>query len=582
MTQPFLLPPGLHGLLGRLDRWGQALAARPSSGPGPITIVIAVLAGLLAVSLSSPAVFVNDVPFDLFIPLDGAWRMANGQWPHIDFTTPVGILYYLELAAAEAITGPDPRLALWANALFLIPLTLGTLWATQNRLSAPMRVLVVLAIALLAIAPRVLDDGAARIAHLAFYNRQGAALTCIAWLALFVSPHHTTRYREFMDGLLIAICAAAAAFLKITFLGLIAGGLIVALLLGPSRRLASLALGLTAAILAIITLAAPDFVMAYVADITSAAQASSGGTPLSRLSRLPDIIAANWGMVTVAVLAVLILLRSACTPEARRHAAQTAVQIVALITGSLLVTLQNHDTFATTSLVPLLLVFVAWRDRPMEQPAQTSGLVPLVAAVPLLWIWGSALAMDATSILVQRIGSATGQPVAESGPLARFVVPDNVHNPPSAVHLIADGRLSADAANALDLIQRDLDLPFLIRDGQRLLSETATPDQTVLTLSFAPVFSIATRTPPPRGTLAWWDNNRTFNAKALPDMDKALKDADLVMVSQLRTKSDTALWAAIGPDIKDRYTIRAQTPLWVLWQKRQNTDVSGPAGLPRP
>lgn len=546
----------------RLIRLSSLLTAPPRNSWRQGAVVAAVLAGLMAILLSSPAVFVNDVPFDLFIPLDGAWRMANGQWPHVDFSTPIGLLYYLEVAAGYAIAGTDPRLVLWANALALLPVTLGALLATRGRLSPVLRVSVVLAIALLAIAPRMLDQGPGRLAHLAFYNRQGAALVVIALLALFLQPVTRGKWSDLRDALLIAACGLATAYMKVTFLGFMVGGLLVAVAFGPNRRLAGWSLLMIAGGLALSAIIAPEAAGAYLSDLSLAAQASSNGTPLSRLNRLPEIIAANMGFLSAIAVLGLAVLRTSQGADERRQASRTLLVLMALTAGSLLVTLQNHDAFVTTSLVPLLLAFIMVRDR-----KRTASVAPLLAALPLIWIWGGALVMDAGSIIMQRIGSTIGRPLSDTGPLARIVVPKLSADEPKPLQMIVDGRLSVEAANDLELIQSKIDLPYLLNDGLSLLSSHIGPQSHILSLSFAPFFPFATQTPPPRHSLAWWDYQRTYSKTALPDINAMIGASDYVMVPKIKTRKDAMLWTIVGPTIEARYTVIASTPLWALWAR---------------
>lgn len=58
-------------------------------------IPFVVLAGIL---LSSRGIIVVDFLHDFFIVLDGSWRAAEGQIPHISFHTPIGQAYFWPFA----------------------------------------------------------------------------------------------------------------------------------------------------------------------------------------------------------------------------------------------------------------------------------------------------------------------------------------------------------------------------------------------------------------------------------------------------------------------------------------------------
>src|SRR5579862_6506066 len=70
---------------------------------------------ILGLSLLCAAVLTLGVPrqyffgHDIFVPLDGAWRILNGQRPVTDFYAQLGPLYHLLNAAGLALAGGDSR-----------------------------------------------------------------------------------------------------------------------------------------------------------------------------------------------------------------------------------------------------------------------------------------------------------------------------------------------------------------------------------------------------------------------------------------------------------------------------------------
>src|SRR5258706_16443599 len=58
-------------------------------------LAVGVLGFLTIIAFAIGFVPVVIYTHDLFIPLDGAWRVLNGQGPHVDFATSLGAVFYL-------------------------------------------------------------------------------------------------------------------------------------------------------------------------------------------------------------------------------------------------------------------------------------------------------------------------------------------------------------------------------------------------------------------------------------------------------------------------------------------------------
>src|ERR1051325_4466528 len=71
--------------------WGAA----PLSTPLRVALFTALLVMLGVLRLVFGGFPQNAYPHDLFIFLDGAWRVINGQRPQIDFNSNLGPLMYL-------------------------------------------------------------------------------------------------------------------------------------------------------------------------------------------------------------------------------------------------------------------------------------------------------------------------------------------------------------------------------------------------------------------------------------------------------------------------------------------------------
>ena len=74
--------------------------APPTARPGPLLLGLLALFGAIALLLLAPGrMTVSTMEGDVLHLLDGVTRMRMGQWPHVDFATPLGALAYLPVSA---------------------------------------------------------------------------------------------------------------------------------------------------------------------------------------------------------------------------------------------------------------------------------------------------------------------------------------------------------------------------------------------------------------------------------------------------------------------------------------------------
>ena len=76
--------------------------------------------------------------------------------------------------------------------------------------------------------------------------------------------------------------------------------------------------------------------------------------------------------------------------------------------------------------------------------------------------------------------------------------------------------------------------------------------------------------PPVRHDVAWWDSERTFNAKFKPAPEVILGGVDYVLVPQgyANPGTEMALSAAYGHRLRTDFRIVENTPHWALWARQ--------------
>ncbi len=205
------------------------------------------LVGLCALEVALGAMPTRVYAHDMFIFLDGAWRMANGQIPSRDFYSGYGVLVWAPLRWGLALYGDNANSLGLVRALYTAVIGLWFLLLTRL---APRRVPWILPGFFLLIfisAARPLGEHPTWVSHSMFYNRVAYALL---FLIIFeqlgsfrfeAADHPTGQERhdtmQFWGGVSTGAALVLVPLLKVWFvlpgLALLATGL---LLFGVQRR----------------------------------------------------------------------------------------------------------------------------------------------------------------------------------------------------------------------------------------------------------------------------------------------------------------------------------------------------------
>lgn len=544
-----------------MDRaWGAFAAAlvAPIAESWRLTAAAAALVAAFALLLgTAPVLFLDDMALDVFIPLDGAWRMAHGQWPHLDFATPIGALYYVLLDLA----GPGPLAPVRASLVLLPFTTVAALVVTRARLPTPLRLAVVLLVAFGTMSPRTLDS-LALVSHLASYNRHGWALLAIVMAGTLIEPRQREPRGAVVEVALLTLSVVAAFYLKVTLFAACFGVLVVAVLAGGGNR--AVALATAASSLAILALgfAVGSTNAAYLDDLRRAAEAGAEAGPLLRVSRLVPTLLGNQAAGLALVVAIVAFLRTARGPEEEREASRVALSLLAVFAGVVLVGTQSHDRAIPCLPVLVAAAYAAWRER-WARRADDPLPMQLVGALALAVV-AAPVALDAGAIARHTVGAWSGgtAPLVDlPGPGSRIRIPGGAPTT-SPLDRVITGELPPDAYDNLNPPwRRDDDV--ILRDAVRLLEARGLTRRRVASLTFSPTFPWLLGSDPPRGLPAWHDYQRTFSADATADAAERLADAEVVLVP--RVWRIEGIWEAYRPAVEASFEIADRSPLWTVW-----------------
>ncbi|NIH82804.1 hypothetical protein [Amycolatopsis viridis] len=492
-------------------------------------------------------------PWDVFILLDGGYRITEGQVPGTDFGNPIGPLVYGLVSVGMRMQAvPSLTAVVYAGLLFLAIAAPLAWFVARRRLPAAAAAGFTVFTALLVLAARPLGYSPWITTYAMLYNRYGWVLySTLLLLVLIRSRGPLTARRAVTDGLVLGLLLGLMFFGKANFFAAGVVAVVAGLVLGTLRRSVRLGVAALAAFLGVVAVMRLAFgirLTGYLADLVHAG-ASQGG---QRLGMLVTSAAYTAPVLLLAAAVVGVLaVRARRRQLPARPLAEVAVAAGFVWVSSVLVASANtaeHGDLPALVVIPLLLVPVLPTAAPRALGA--AGLAVLVAAAA-----GPIAGKDALS-LARAVGgheSVASPPVSQridSPGLRDFVVP-------------ADARWQTAYRTAGAV-------PAMIDDGIAVLRRHAGPADTVSTLALANPFSFALSLPPATGGPLWWDVGISFDTSTHPTPEEAFGTTKWVMIPRIVdgqgccTETVTALRQIYGPYLAQHFTEVETTADWVL------------------
>lgn len=283
---------------------------------------------------------------DLMHMVDAALRMADGEIPHRDFMTPLGILAIAPMALFLALGFAGGKAAVLSNLLVAGALVLPTIWVGYARLSGWFRYAFGAAIVIITVA--LVHGGADNATSLSmFYNRWSWAIVFLILVAiLWPAPNAE---RAWKLGLLVGGGLSLLALIKMTFF--VAFALPVGLILLVQRRyrvlLGSVVIG-AAVIVATSVALGFDFWLRYALDLLSVTLNSDRQAPGE--SFFVILGAPRFAAGSLSLVAAIIYFR-------KTGSAQMGLFLLLLWPGFMLATWQNWGNDPKWLILIPLLVF---------------------------------------------------------------------------------------------------------------------------------------------------------------------------------------------------------------------------------
>ena len=581
-------------LIRRLCCWeDSALRFLVLDSPRSYRVCLALLAGCVAsltllLFVTGCSHQVND-PVDASILLDGLWRLCNGQRPHHDFFSIIGVAPLLVLRLGALVGGVNVNALAYGVGL-LFPLVSAWGWiVARRRFSAPIALGFALYCGTLLIATVPLGYHS-DIRHPSYemqYNRLGWALFCLLIGTVAIAPRVPLATRAVrLEGLVTGAIVGALLFTKINYLGMSVVALGMGLILvRPTRRLLpGIVAGCALACFAFILYLHFDLV-AYLRDLKSIAAVAQ--KPADTIFQLRWLLQQNFLALAFLVMAFALLALRWLRLAGGVGRWSTPFPSALLVCGSvvamgILICRANTQSyqiplFAVSGLILCETYRREFADRmAAESPGGEDHVRFLFANGVSLTLLAGILVQDASSVVYSagwKFLRANRAPLPcriEVGPLRDMALP------------WYPGELTKDA-NALvhDILERapawHALTPALyaraITDGIELLRPHCTPQTRIFVMDAVNPFSFALQIPPPFGVPLCYDCTMLGEGRC-PPAETLFKDVNTIMVPKgPQCKNDyDFLMHQYGSLLTTDFKLVGESPLWSVYVRTNPHD----------
>ncbi|MBU2991991.1 hypothetical protein Q4555_14900 [Octadecabacter sp. 1_MG-2023] len=261
-------------------------------------------------------------------------RMADGQIPHLDFMTPIGVLAFWPIAMLVKAGFGIGMAVIWAQVLAAVVFLPMVIWIAGVRMQPWLARLFGLIVMVMLLA-LVHGESEHSISISMHYNRLAWAAAFLAIVAALIPPNrdNLSRGAATLDGMIIGLLVCVMALIKMTYFVSFAIPIVLALVLTGQRRALGVSVVTGLAVVALITaFTGVDFWMGYAGDLLAVAGSevrSAPGQPFSLVMGAPAYL----GGSIAAVLGVVFLRQA--------KVATGGLVLLLLLPGFFYVTFQN-------------------------------------------------------------------------------------------------------------------------------------------------------------------------------------------------------------------------------------------------
>ena len=274
---------------------------KPSPG-GLLAFLIGFLGVMAALLLGKGVLLLDQHEGDALHVLDILFRMEQGQWPHVDFMTPLGVLSFAPIVGLMTLGLGTGHAIIGGFLMFAALLLPAIWWAGVSRLSGPLAY--AFGAMTLLICTTLVYGGTTQVTSISMYYNRWAWAVGFVLVVLAVLP--ARREQQWADGVIFGFGLAFLALSKVTFFVAFFPGILLALAL--RRQWMTLLVGLVCGLLVIglvTLLGGVEFWLAYIGDLRAISQGpirSAPGDSISVLLTGPTFLGANLCLIAAVVL----------------------------------------------------------------------------------------------------------------------------------------------------------------------------------------------------------------------------------------------------------------------------------------
>jgi hypothetical protein len=274
-------------------------------------LLLALLAGMIVVFGGLPLLkggfYLGKHEGDTMHLAELVLRMADGQWPHLDFMTPIGVLAIAPIAWFVKAGAGMGHAIFYAQILVALVMFPAVVRVAVSRLTGVWPYLFGAFVMVLCLA-LVHGEAERSVSISMHYNRWAWAVSYIILPLAVMAP--LGRPRPWLDGAIIGVGLALLVLTKVTYFAAFAPGILVALLARRDWRAIASAVAGGLAIAAAMTWAAGfGFWLAYLNDVRTVAGGDVRAAPGEALTVI--ISAPMYMGASLALVAAVIFLRQA-------------------------------------------------------------------------------------------------------------------------------------------------------------------------------------------------------------------------------------------------------------------------------
>ncbi|MCF2906377.1 hypothetical protein L0666_15395 [Octadecabacter sp. CECT 8868] len=344
-------------------------------------IVVLVLLG--GVAVLKGGLYVGKHEGDTLHLIQIVLRMADGQIPHLDFMTPIGVLAFWPIAMLVKAGLGIGMAVIWAQVLAAVVFLPMVIWIAGVRMQPWLARLFGLIVMVMLLA-LVHGESEQSISISMHYNRLAWAAAFLAIVAALIPPKRDSQSggAATLDGIIIGLLVCVMALIKMTYFVSFAVPIVLALVLTGQRRALGVAVMTGLVVVALITaFTGVDFWMAYAGDLLTVAGSEIRSAPGESFSLVMGAPAYLGG--SIAAVVGVVFLRQA-------KVATGGLVLLLLLPGFFYVTFQN---FGNDPQWLLLLAVLLLALRPQAEDVVNSWGWNLKDAIGIVAAIAMALAI---------------------------------------------------------------------------------------------------------------------------------------------------------------------------------------------